>query len=117
MRWELDGPNLIVMPDSPYLQHLPDRLPQYERTSTGTVGVSSQSGPAADCRRRRGRRRRRDGGRQQLQHDGPHTSDNKFLGHAGKKRQDILHETDKIRRLEAPRPSPERFLRRVERCP
>src|SRR5713101_395471 len=44
MRWELDGPNLIVMPDSPYLHTYRIDYVNMERTSTGTVGVSSQIG-------------------------------------------------------------------------
>src|SRR5438552_18161909 len=44
MRWELDGPNLVVMPDSPYLHTYRIDYVNMERTSTGTVGVSSQIG-------------------------------------------------------------------------
>lgn len=48
MRWELDGPNLIVMPDLPYLRVYKVDYPNIERSTTGTVGVSSQiSGGAA----------------------------------------------------------------------
>src|SRR5467141_1529253 len=44
MRWELEGPNLIVMPDSPYLHTYRIDYVNMERTATGTVGVSSQIG-------------------------------------------------------------------------
>lgn len=48
MRWELDGPNLLVMPDSPYLRIYKVDYLNMERTTSGTVGVSSQiSGGAA----------------------------------------------------------------------
>lgn len=48
MRWELDGPNLIVMPDSPYLRVYRVDYLNIERSTTGSVGVSSQiSGGAA----------------------------------------------------------------------
>jgi len=48
MRWELDGPNLIVMPDSPYLRVYKIDYLNIERSTTGTVSVSSQiSGGAA----------------------------------------------------------------------
>src|SRR5438876_3751691 len=47
MRWELDGPNLIVMPDSPYLHTYRIDYVNMERTSSGTVGVSSQIGTGA----------------------------------------------------------------------
>ena len=42
MRWEFDPPNLIVMPDSPYLRIYKIDYLNMERTTTGTVGVSSQ---------------------------------------------------------------------------
>ncbi|OGA27843.1 MAG: hypothetical protein A3I01_17875 [Betaproteobacteria bacterium RIFCSPLOWO2_02_FULL_65_24] len=42
MRWELDGPNLIVMPDTPYLRLYRIDYLNMERLSTSTVGVSSQ---------------------------------------------------------------------------
>src|SRR5258705_10288069 len=44
MRWELDGPNLIVMPDSPYLHTYRIDYVNMERLAIGTVGVSSQIG-------------------------------------------------------------------------
>ena len=40
MRWELDGPNLAVMPDSPFLRVYKIDYVNMERTSTGTVSVS-----------------------------------------------------------------------------
>lgn len=42
MRWEFEPPNLIVMPDSPYLRVYKIDYVNMERTSTGTVGISSQ---------------------------------------------------------------------------
>jgi len=49
MRWELDGPNLAVMPDVPFLRVYKVDYLNIERSTTGTVGVSSQisSGAAA----------------------------------------------------------------------
>ena len=49
MRWELDGPNLAVMPDVPFLRVYKIDYLNIERSTTGTVGVSSQisSGAAA----------------------------------------------------------------------
>ena len=44
MRWELDGPNLVVMPDTPYLRNYRIDYLNMERLATGTVGVSSQIG-------------------------------------------------------------------------
>jgi MSHA biogenesis protein MshL len=42
MRWELDGPNLAVMPDSPFLRVYKIDYVNMERSSTGTVAVSGQ---------------------------------------------------------------------------
>ena len=42
MRWEFDSPNLIVMPDSPYLRIYKIDYLNMERSSTTNVGVSSQ---------------------------------------------------------------------------
>ena len=42
MRWEFDPPNLIIMPDSPYLRLYKIDYLNMERTTTSTVGVSSQ---------------------------------------------------------------------------
>ena len=42
MRWELDGPNLVVMPDSPYLRIYKIDYLNMDRSTSGTVGVSSQ---------------------------------------------------------------------------
>jgi general secretion pathway protein D len=42
MRYELDGPNLIVMPDSPYLRVYKIDYVNMKRETTGTVAVSGQ---------------------------------------------------------------------------
>lgn len=42
MRWELDGPNLAVMPDSPYLRIYKIDYVNMDRTTTGTVSVAAQ---------------------------------------------------------------------------
>jgi len=42
MRWELDGPNLAVMPDSPYLRIYKVDYLNMSRVTEGTVGVSTQ---------------------------------------------------------------------------
>ena len=47
MRWELDGPNLVVMPDLPYLRSYRIDYVNIERLAAGTVGVSSQIGSGA----------------------------------------------------------------------
>jgi MSHA biogenesis protein MshL len=42
MRWEYDPPNLIVMPDIPFLRIYKIDYVNMERSATGSVGVSSQ---------------------------------------------------------------------------
>jgi general secretion pathway protein D len=42
MRWEIDGPNLIVMPDSPFLRSYKVDYVNMTRDTTSTVTVSSQ---------------------------------------------------------------------------
>src|SRR5438045_7111774 len=97
MRWELDGPNLIIMPDSPYLHTYRIDYLNMERTSTGTVGVSSQIGTgggtagggeagAAGAT----------GGGNSSSTTVRNTSDNKFWATLEKNIKDILHETDKV---------------------
>lgn len=47
MRYEVDGPNLVVMPDTPYLKLYRVDYVNMNRDSTGTIGVQTQVvGPA-----------------------------------------------------------------------
>ena len=98
MRWELDGPNLIVMPDSPYLHTYRIDYVNMERTSTGTVGVSSQigSGSGATGAGGGGGAAGGTGGGNTSSTTVLNTSNNKFWATLEKNIKDILHETDKI---------------------
>jgi hypothetical protein len=42
MRWELDGPNLVVMPDSPFLRNYKVDYVNMSRDVTGTVSINTQ---------------------------------------------------------------------------
>lgn len=42
MRWEMDGPNLMVMPDSPYLRNYKVDYVNMSRDTSGTVAVTTQ---------------------------------------------------------------------------
>ena len=42
MRWELEGPNLIVMPDTPYLRVYKVDYVNMTRETQGTVGIATQ---------------------------------------------------------------------------
>jgi general secretion pathway protein D len=94
MRWELDGPNLIVMPDSPYLHIYRIDYVNMERTSTGTVGVSSQIGTGTAGAGGGGAAG--GGGGNSSSTTVLNTSNNKFWVTLEKNIKDILHETDKV---------------------
>jgi len=104
MRWELDGPNLIVMPDSPYLHTYRIDYVNMERTATGTVGVSSQIGTAAGGAGGGGAAGGTSGGNSSST-TVRNTSDNKFWATLEKNIKDILHETDKVLPAGAPQPT------------
>src|SRR5467141_12429 len=95
MRWELDGPNLIVMPDSPYLHTYRIDYVNMERTSTGIVGVSSQIGTGGTVGAGGGAAGGAGGGNSSST-TVRNTSDNKFWATLEKNIKDILHETDKV---------------------
>ena len=42
MRFEMEGPNLVVMPDNPYLKNYKVDYVNITRTAAGTVGISTQ---------------------------------------------------------------------------
>ena len=94
MRWELDGPNLIVMPDSPYLHTYRIDYVNMERTSIGTVGVSSQIGTGGGTAGGGGAAGGTGGNTSST--TVRNTSDNKFWTTLEKNIKDILHETDKV---------------------
>src|SRR6266704_3482598 len=104
MRWELDGPNLIVMPDSPYLHTYRIDYVNMERTSIGTVGVSSQIGTGGGTAGGGGAAGAT-GGANSSSTTVRNTSDNKFWATLEKNIKDILHETDKVFPTGAPQPS------------
>jgi len=92
MRWELDGPNLTVMPDSPYLRVYKIDYVNMERITTGTVGVSSQVGTAGGGAAGGG-----SGGTSNASTTTVRsTSNNRFWDTLVDNIQDLLHETDKI---------------------
>ena len=106
MRWELDGPNLSVMPDSPYLHTYRIDYVNMERISTGTVGVSSQIGTAGGgTGAGGGGAAGGTGGANSSTTTVRNTSDNKFWATLEKNVKDILHETDKVLPTGAPQPS------------
>ena len=95
MRWELDGPNLVVMPDSPYLRSYRIDYVNMERLAAGTVGVSSQIGGGAGGGGG-GAGAGGGGGANSSSTTVRNTSDNKFWVTLEKNVRDILRETDRI---------------------
>jgi len=95
MRWELDGPNLIVMPDSPYLHTYRIDYVNMERLAAGTVGVSSQIGTGGGTAGGGGAGGGAGGGNTSST-TVLNTSNNKFWATLEKNIKDILHETDKV---------------------
>src|SRR5882672_10235797 len=104
MRWELEGPNLVVMPDTPYLHTYRIDYVNMERTASGTVGVSSQIGTAAGGAGGGGGAGGAGGGNSSST-TVRNTSDNKFWATLEKNIKDILHETDKVLPTGAPQPT------------
>ena len=95
VRWELDGPNLVVMPDSPYLRSYRIDYLNMERLAAGTVGVSSQIGGGSGTGGTAGGAAG-GGGSNSSSTTVRNTSDNKFWGTLERNIRDILRETDRI---------------------
>lgn len=93
MRWELDGPNLVVMPDSPFLRNYKVDYVNMSRDVTGTVSINTQiaststsaTGGAATG-----------GGGNNSNTSVKSSAQNNFWQSLEKNLKDILRETDKI---------------------
>jgi general secretion pathway protein D len=99
MRWELDGPNLTVMPDTPYLRIYKIDYVNMERLTAGASGVSSQIGSISGASGGAGGATGGVGGAAGANGSITtvrNTSDNKFWVTLEKNVKDILHETDKV---------------------
>ena len=92
MRFELDGPNLAVMPDAPFLRTYQVDYINLARDVTGTISTNTQistsalsvgSAPAS-------------GGGNTSRIQIENTSKNRFWESLEKNIKDILHETDKV---------------------
>lgn len=100
MRWELDGPNLAVMPDSPYLHIYRIDYVNMERLVAGAVGVSSQIGSISGAGGGAGGAAGGGAGGAAGANGSITTvrniSDNRFWVTLERNIKDILHETDKV---------------------
>jgi MSHA biogenesis protein MshL len=111
VRYEMDGPNLSVMPDTPFLRKYKIDYVNMTRDTTGTIGIATQvatpgsmgtglEGGAAES-----------GGNVSLT-SVANVSRNRFWETLEKNLHDLLRETDKI--LPAGSPSPEEEAAEVE---
>ncbi|MBI2317905.1 MAG: secretin N-terminal domain-containing protein [Betaproteobacteria bacterium] len=98
MRWELSGPNLLVMPDTPYLRVYKIDYVNMERVTQGQVGVSTQiatpGGGAAGGAGGAGAAAA--GGGNTSTTSVNYRSSNKFWDTLVENIKDILRETDKV---------------------
>ncbi len=93
MRFELDGPNLAVMPDSPFLKHYKVDYVNMSRNVTGTVSTNTQiatTSSAAGAASAGGTAGNISNTRIE------NASKNQFWESLEKNIKDILHDTDKI---------------------
>lgn len=91
MRFELDGPNLAVMPDTPYLRHYRVDYVNLARDVTGTVSTNTQISTSA-LSTSGGTSASGNVSRIQIENK----SRNRFWESLEKNLKDLLHETDKI---------------------
>jgi len=98
MRYELDGPNLVVMPDSPYLRIYKIDYVNVDRQTTGQVSISSEiigqtaGGGGAGGGGGGGATGGQNTSRVQVRNE----STNKFWDTLVENVKDILRETDKV---------------------
>jgi len=93
MRWELDGPNLVVMPDSPFLRNYKVDYVNMSRDVSGTVSINTQI--ASTSTSATGSATATGGGNNSST-SVTSSAKNNFWQSLEKNLKDILHETDKI---------------------
>ena len=92
LRFELDGPNLAVMPDSPYLKNYQIDYVNMARDVTGTVSTNTQISTSALSAT--GGAGAGNGNTSRIQIE--NKSRNRFWESLEKNLKDLLHETDKV---------------------
>ena len=92
MRFELDGPNLAVMPDAPYLKHYRVDYINLSREVTGTISTNTQISTSALSTSGITTANNDNISRIQIENK----SKNHFWESLEKNLKDLLHETDKI---------------------
>ncbi|MDP2793477.1 MAG: pilus (MSHA type) biogenesis protein MshL [Sulfurisoma sp.] len=94
MRWEIDGPNLIVMPDSPFLRNYKVDYVNMSRDVSGTVAINTQIASTSTGATTGGGGAA--GGGNNSSTSVSSKSQNHFWESLEKNLKDILRETDKI---------------------
>ena len=95
MRWEVDGPNIVVKPDSPYLKIYKVDYVNMTRDSSGSIGVQTQVvGPGGAAGGAAGGGGGGSQNSSQIRLD--NTSKNRFWENLEKNIRDILRDTDKL---------------------
>ena len=93
MRWELDGPNLLVMPDSPFLRNYKVDYVNMSRDVSGTVAINTQIASTSTSATGGGAA---SGGGNNSSTSVTSSTKNNFWQSLEKNLKDILRETDKI---------------------
>ena len=94
VRWEIDGPNIVVKPDSPYLKIYKVDYVNMQRDSTSSIGVQTQVvGPSTGAA---GGAASGGAGQNSSIVKLENTSKNKFWETLGNNIKDMLRETDKL---------------------
>ena len=92
MRFEIDGPNLAVMPDTPYLKNYRVDYVNIARDVTGTISTNTQISTSALATGSGGAAGTGNTSRIQIENK----SKNRFWESLEKNLKDLLHETDKV---------------------
>lgn len=94
MRWEVDGPNIVVRPDSPYLKLYKIDYVNMQRDATSSIGVQTQVvGPTTTSA---GGASTTSAGQNSSTVKLENTSKNKFWETLERNIKDLLRETDKL---------------------
>lgn len=96
MRYELDGPNLVVMPDTPYLRTYRVDYVNMSRELTGTVSINTQIASGAYSSGSGSVASASIGSGNTSSTSIENKSKNRFWEDLEKNIKDLLHETDKI---------------------
>jgi len=97
MRWEIDGPNIVVRPDSPYLKIYKVDYVNMQRDATSSIGVQTQVvGPSTSGLSGAASGGSSAGGQNSSIVRLENTSKNKFWETLEKNIKDMLRETDKL---------------------